>query len=284
MSAPFDHELCFTSSFIPAANRMISGHPSSRKSLLKSTRSAKEARVYCSGSHAPTEQNDHSFAGITRRALLINCCSSPAIAAAVALLGNDLSANAAAASTESAVGMGGGRDFYNTNAVFKEDYLYKFGTRPPRDLSQAADFLRSINGAGSLPFVPMKRRYDYYNRFASRIDAALRAYEHVGEDLRTVSAESKVIEDGLRPMGIFSTQLLCPDVAVTREALLMRYYVNELFFSTREVSAAVSAGDLDTAAAAWAIGRDAANSYVSFVNRLIFPGKVGTKFELVGSK
>ena len=64
------------------------------------------------------------------------------------------------------------------------------------------------------------------------------------------------------------------------ELLIARFYVNELAFSTREITAAMRERNASRAYAAWEFGRDSFNSYLSVINRAIVP-KVGDKFELI---
>eukprot|EP00968_Pinguiococcus_pyrenoidosus_P022006 scaffold2979_cov243-Pinguiococcus_pyrenoidosus.AAC.7 len=178
------------------------------------------------------------------------------------------------------------RDLFNRGAIFGEDYWYKYGKEPPRVLKDAG--LTSVEELSSegLPFVRVQIRYDAYKKYADRIAAACQRY---GTDLRTavdakdwdkvreLAGDKGDIALGLRPAGIFSTLVLSPD-SVTPEAYLMRYYVNEVQFQLRDLQTAAGARDGGAAKEAYGLGRDALNSWIFFVNRVI-NSRVGEKFE-----
>ena len=85
------------------------------------------------------------------------------------------------------------------------------------------------------------------------------------------------VTDGLRPMGMLGTTFFTPDSTVSNDALLMRYYANELGYTCQDIEIAAAKDDRGAAIEAWRGGRDAINSWVGYVNRAL-PDKVGDKF------
>jgi len=176
--------------------------------------------------------------------------------------------------------------FSNGNAIFKEDYYFKYGVLPKRRVQEMNEFMNSINES-PLPFVKISTRYDLYKKYGPRIIKAQVALQELGKaidgkDWEEVQKliEAKRIESGLRPMGIFSTAVLSPDVTVTKEALLLRYYVGEIQFGLQGVIDGLAAKDPSYADGAYRAAKDSYNSWAFLINKQITP-KVGSKFEML---
>lgn len=180
------------------------------------------------------------------------------------------------------------RNFWNSNALFSEDYYFKNGKLPPRDLESQREIVDTIREKYGLPFVRVQTRYDAYKKYAERIDLCLEGYGALGraveaarwDEVTALVAADGDVARGLRPAGMFATIALSPD-SVSNEALLMRYYVNETYFQLSKLGDAAAAKDGETAKEAYDVGRSALNSYVWFVNQVINEEKVGRKFRKV---
>mmetsp|Transcript_44241 Transcript_44241/g.138896 ORF Transcript_44241/g.138896 Transcript_44241/m.138896 type:complete len:193 (-) Transcript_44241:310-888(-) len=137
-------------------------------------------------------------------------------------LGAAFAAALAVPATANAVaGTAGGveRDFFNGNAIFKEDYYYKFGKLPPIPLEDAREALDSLKEAYNLPFVRTQIRYDAYNKYADRIKASFAAYDGPLKkavdssnwaQVAELAGEKGDVRRGLRAAGMFSTTVREP--------------------------------------------------------------------------
>jgi len=87
-----------------------------------------------------------------------------------------------------------------------------------------------------------------------------------------------------RALGLFANTVLQSenDNGSTSANLLVRHFINELYFCLDDIAAAAKAGDKGAATAAWTRGRDYINAYLEVVNKPI-NAKVGDKFPVVSA-
>ena len=85
-----------------------------------------------------------------------------------------------------------------------------------------------------------------------------------------------------RALGLFANTVLQSDNdnGTTYANLLVRHFVNELYFALDDIAAAAAARDSKAAKLAWTRGRDYINTYLEIVNRNI-NAKVGDKFAII---
>jgi len=205
----------------------------------------------------------------------------------------------AAIGTRDDFGTAAKRGLGNDGTVFKEDFYYKFGKLPPPqvDIDMAP--------RGGMPFVPVKRRYAGYNKFAARVEAGAEQFGKIGlllggggspawgelaeltqrtkknEEGRVVPAPTAAMDLPLAGGLLANTLVQSENDGVSNAVLLARYFCNEVNFRNDDLVAAVAAKDLGAARAAWAEGRDYLNAYLSFVNQAINPRNIGAKFPLL---
>ena len=202
----------------------------------------------------------------------------------------------------------------NKEALVAEDYWYMTNKMPPRKLDLAqlpADdptwnawgtCTKSEATGNSCTYVSLKQRQPAYSKYAFNIELGRQEYEKLGKVLQRAAksgpespawAEAAVlvdpgsgkdrlpspIVDSLLKMVLFATAMLTsPNYSgPSREMLVSRFYVNEGYFATQQIRAAVEARDADRALAAWEFGKDSFNSYFTILNRSIVE-KVGDKF------
>lgn len=163
------------------------------------------------------------------------------------------------------------REFSNSNAIFKEDYWYAFGTKPI-PVREEAQFNTQP------PFVRIQTRYDAYNKYAPKVKLGLSAFRDLraalaSKDAPAVADAKDVVIKSLRPAGLLANNLLVSE-SVTSDVLLARYYVNEVYFRLTDIEQQNSPIDILDAALPYF------NSYLICVNRAI-PPKVGEKFALL---
>ena len=202
----------------------------------------------------------------------------------------------------------------NKEALVAEDYWYMTNKIPPRklDLAQLPADDPTWNAWGtctkneatgnSCTYVSLKQRQPAYSKYAFNIELGRQEYEKLGKVLQRAAtsgpespawAEAAVlvdpgsgkdrlpspIVDSLLKMVLFATAMLTsPNYSgPSREMLVSRFYVNEGYFATQQIRAAIEARDADRALAAWEFGKDSFNSYFTILNRSIVE-KVGDKF------
>lgn len=165
------------------------------------------------------------------------------------------------------------RDVSNSNAIFREDYYFKFGKKPLplRTESQLSN---------DPPFVRIQTRYEAYGKYAPKVKAGLAAFKDLERavgagDAGAVRDDANIVVLSLRPAGLLANSLLAAD-SISSDCLLARYYVNEVYFQISDIS------DFDarTGASAVQAARPFLNSYLMVINRAI-PPKVGDKFDLL---
>eukprot|EP00322_Chrysochromulina_rotalis_P006033 CAMPEP_0115860320 /NCGR_PEP_ID=MMETSP0287-20121206/17064_1 /TAXON_ID=412157 /ORGANISM="Chrysochromulina rotalis, Strain UIO044" /LENGTH=281 /DNA_ID=CAMNT_0003314635 /DNA_START=37 /DNA_END=882 /DNA_ORIENTATION=- len=193
------------------------------------------------------------------------------------------------------------RGQFNEKALFSEDFYFKYGLRPtPEDMK--AKPLEEI------PFVPVQRRYTGYKKYDDRMRQGFALYAN---DLRTLIQDGKWAEVGAfleigskgkgsnaqgegtgvaaspmrsscRAFGLFANTVLQSenDNGATQANLLVRHFVNELYFSLDDIAAAAKSGNKADAKQAWTRGRDYINAYLEIVNRPI-NAKVGDKYPVI---
>eukprot|EP00617_Octactis_speculum_P007754 CAMPEP_0185796362 /NCGR_PEP_ID=MMETSP1174-20130828/161040_1 /TAXON_ID=35687 /ORGANISM="Dictyocha speculum, Strain CCMP1381" /LENGTH=266 /DNA_ID=CAMNT_0028491717 /DNA_START=538 /DNA_END=1335 /DNA_ORIENTATION=+ len=156
------------------------------------------------------------------------------------------------------------RGLLNKNAIFSNDYFFKFGKLPEPRLG--------IDPPGGMPFVPISRRYTGYKKYIDRVGAGKEQY---AKDLKKAiddQAWDQVIEL-VRPsekgvtassasglplvLGLLANPLLQSENDGTQNAtLLARYFANEARFEMDAILAAAMAKDKGAALASWSNGRD----------------------------
>ena len=195
------------------------------------------------------------------------------------------------------------RGQFNEKALFSEDFYFKYGLRPTPDDMKAKPI-----DPDQMPFVPVQRRYTGYKKYQERVSQGIALYS--GE-LRTLIQEGKWAElkpfldigtkgqgsnaqgegtgvpaspmrSSCRALGLFANTVLQSDNdnGTTYANLLVRHFVNELYFALDDIAAAAAARDTKAAKLAWTRGRDYINTYLEIVNRNI-NAKVGDKFAII---
>ena len=186
---------------------------------------------------------------------------------------------------------------------------YFSGQIPPRNID-----LRNLPGGpkwnawgtcsndssgNSCTYVSLKQRIPAYSNYAFSISLGAREFKDLGGKLRTLSSESSLNDEHVLdllqyvsppspPVDAQLKMILFAGGVLTSpnysgppfELLIARFYVNELNFSTKEITNALQAKDVERAIAAWEFGRDSWNSYFTIVNKAIVP-KVGDKFSMI---
>jgi hypothetical protein len=142
----------------------------------------------------------------------------------------------------------------------------------------------------SCQYVPLKQRYDGYNKYQASIRAGTAALE--GPLLAAAAgraadwpaaAEAELIRALRRGVLLGNALLISANYGTSNEALVARFYVNEAYYALTVLAAARRAAAPPPAAAdAWRLARDSWNSYLAVVNRAI-PPKVGQRFEAVSA-
>lgn len=162
------------------------------------------------------------------------------------------------------------REFSNNNALFPNDFYYKFGKKPA-----PIDSTATLPGAP--PFVRVQTRYDAYQKYATKINVGLAAFKDLAKatDADERKASAAILLKTLRPMGLLANNLLATE-SVTNEVLLARYYINEVFFKISDIADRRP----DDVPALVDQARLNLNSYLVVVNRAI-PPTVGAAFELL---
>jgi len=195
------------------------------------------------------------------------------------------------------------RGQFNEKALFSEDFYFKYGLRPtPEDMKAKPLSFEE------LPFVPVQRRYTGYKKYDERVRTGLALY---AGDLRTLVQEKKwdelapflevgtkgrgsnaqgegtgvaasAMRSSCRAFGLFANTVLQSenDNGATQANLLVRHFVNELYFALDDIATAAKAGDAAAAQVAWTRGRDYLNAYLTIINQPI-NAKVGDKYALI---
>jgi hypothetical protein len=193
----------------------------------------------------------------------------------------------------------------NSNALILKDFWYDYAVVPPRKLrmGELPTKQPQFNAFGacvenSCTYVPLKRRYDGYSKYATDVAFGSALFAGLDGPIRRGewAAISAAVERGssgssskrptgpvyvalLRAILLANALLISENSADIRDALLARFYVNEAGFAATELQAAAAAADQPRALAAWQLGVDAWQSYFTVVNRGIVP-KVGEPFAL----
>ena len=165
------------------------------------------------------------------------------------------------------------REFSNANALFPNDFYFKFGTSPA-PLKSAADL------PGTPPFVRVQVRYDAYAKYSPKINIGLEAFKGLKPTPEAVAASNPTVLLSLRPMGLFANSVFATE-SLPNEALLARYYVNTAYFALIDLEDTLRNKGADAAKAKIDTARASINSYLIIVNRVIPPEKVGTPFVLI---
>lgn len=136
--------------------------------------------------------------------------------------------------------------------------------------------------------MPLKQRYDGYNKYQVSIRAGTAALE--GPLLAAAAgaaadwpaaAEAELVRALRRGVLLGNALLISANYGTSNEALVARFYVNEAYYALTALAAARRAGGAAPAAAeAWRLARDSWNSYLAVINRAIVP-KVGQRFQPV---
>lgn len=203
----------------------------------------------------------------------------------------------------------GRRGLSNDNAMFKEDFYFKFGKFPPPEVD--------LEVPGGMTFTPVARRYAGYNKSAERIRKGVSIYagdlkhaidaedwERVGVLTAPVSktpadssATSSTSRSGAvtgmttgqsvsevpRVCGLLANQLVqSENEGTTVPNLIARCFANEVAFAIEDMARDRdrAGGDKQAMLGHWVRGRDYLNAYLALVNRVV-TDKVGDKFALV---
>ena len=161
----------------------------------------------------------------------------------------------------------------NSNVLFKQDYYFKFGTAAPFIPPGSTDFPKTM------PFVVSQQRYDALKKYKARIEKGVALIDSL------LAAKAQDISDPtaadvyqLRPMGLLANAVLASEnTGTTNELLLARYYINEIYLDVNDMRNAPSQ---EAARKSWVAAKEALNSYLGLMNRVI-TSKVGDKFELL---
>ena len=138
----------------------------------------------------------------------------------------------------------------------------------------------------SCQYVPLKQRYDGYNKYQASIRAGTAALDGPLRAAASASAaaawpaaaEAELVRALRRGVLLGNVLLISSNYGTSNEALIARFYVNEAYFALTALAAAARRPDgAADAAAAWRLARDSWNSYLAVINRAVAP-KVGTRF------
>jgi hypothetical protein len=184
-----------------------------------------------------------------------------------------------------------------------QDFYYENGVVPPlrlsfRELPTSQPVYDAFGACveSSCTYVPIKRRYDGYSKYAPDVALGAALFASLdgaigrGEWATVTAAVTKGSAAAKRPVGpvytatlrsilLANTLLISENSAELRDALLARFYSNEAGFAATELQRAAEAADGPRALAAWRLGVAAWRSYFTVVNRGIVP-KVGEPFQL----
>ena len=192
-----------------------------------------------------------------------------------------------------------------TKPLFAEDFYFKFGKVPPPTIG--------FTPPGGMPFSPVKRRYEGYKKFAPRLTAGVTQYRSElgaavasgswGQVIALVRKPEKTGGGGggggsgggsgsdvaVLPlvMGLAANTLVQSENEGTTNAnFLCRSLANEVQYALDELRAAAERGDSAAAKRSWLVGREYVDAYVSFVNPVILPERVGEPlpFVLIGRR
>ena len=174
------------------------------------------------------------------------------------------------------------RGQFNEKALFSEDFYYKYGLRPTP---------AEVENLPEIPFSPIKRRYEGYQKYAARITEGISAYAALpglitAGDWGAVSAALEKgsrskgdankavppspLRSSARAMGLICNSLLQSENEATTSAnLLARHCVNEYYFALDDIASAADASDAAAARVAWERGLGYLNAYVRLINRPI---------------
>jgi len=195
------------------------------------------------------------------------------------------------------------RGQFNEKALFSEDFYFKYGLRPtPEDMKAKPLTFEE------LPFVPVQRRYTGYKKYNERVASGLALYEvelrgliqggkwaevgpflEIGSKGKGSNAQGEgtgvaasPMRSSCRAFGLFANTMLQSenDNGATQANLLVRHFVNELYFCLDDIQAAAKSGDTKAAKEAWTKGRDYINAYLTIVNQPI-NAKVGDKYPVL---
>ena len=169
------------------------------------------------------------------------------------------------------------------------DFFFKFGKIPPPTIG--------FSPPGGMPFAPVRRRYDGYKKFSPRILAGLEQYRvelgaavergdwAAAAELARRSAKGSPgssVADLPLVMGLSANALVQSENEGTTNAnFLCRCYANEARYALDDLRAAALKADAKTAKAAYLVGREYVDAWVSFVNPVILPERVGDPFPFV---
>jgi hypothetical protein len=164
------------------------------------------------------------------------------------------------------------RAFDNSNVLFKQDYYFKFGTAAPFIPPGSTDFPKSM------PFAPSQQRYDTLKKYGNRIKQGVTMMDSLLNTLEEIPDPALLHVYQLRPMGLMANGFLASEnTGTTNELLLSRYYINEMYLDISDMRNAVSQPEKE---AAWKRAKQACNSYLGLMNRVITQ-KVRDKFDLL---
>lgn len=162
------------------------------------------------------------------------------------------------------------RDGTNSNAVFQNDFYYKYGKLPsPLGDDGKAEF------PGKPVFVRMQTRYDAYSKYSAKINIGLDAFRSLKATDDKITYVDVVLL-ALRPMGLLANVLLATE-SETNELLLARYYINQAYFALADLQETFSRSP-DDANDAIDLARVNLNSFITIVNRAIPPDRIGPQF------
>ena len=175
------------------------------------------------------------------------------------------------------------RGQFNEKALFSEDFYFKYGLRPtPEDMK--------AKPLEELPFVPVQRRYTGYKKYNERVAQGLSLYSgdlaaliekgawselgpflEVGVKGKGSNAQGEgtgvpasPMRSSCRAFGLFANTMLQSenDNGATQANLLVRHFINEVYFALDDISAAAKAADKAAAKEAWTRGRDYINAFL----------------------
>ena len=166
----------------------------------------------------------------------------------------------------------------NSNALFSQDYYFKFGAAAPW---ASDDFPKTM------PFVPVQQRYDALKKYGDRVRTASRSISDLGTAIGNAGGRegrAEAVGDvsspsySLRAMGLMANGMIATEnTGTTNELLTARWYINEAYLDLGDVRNSDTA---EGALRSYGSLVKAFNSYLGMMNRVIIP-KVGDKFDLL---